>query len=442
MERVGHEEAPLREVWVAPIAQLFIDGEWDESDIVKTHVGRDGAKEVWSKILDACLKKVGEISDIQRAKALRSLLTLSPLYSSEAAIVPSLTPSRVRGDVEEAPPYVPVDFTSPPLLRNKGRAAPESAPASNEEREDLDSQGAATLGQLYALSVGIQLAKKASVSECAGGGYGSSPHMADGIKRAVKGQMVILQKLLEEGMVTGDLLNLDRHINRTVQRWMADPSDAFYMNAGSRLMMVWSKARALRPNDMRVAACMVHLMLDEYLGRGIPKLVDTELAQQARDRYPDGSFTCPPPAHPHVGSRSRGLADRKSDNRGEFGYPGMMDQADARSDSSLGPSASAVQSSTSTALQASLDGLAKLVAERFDQSAAQAKTMSDRLNRVESKHGELAGLISRFTTAPPAGHGGGGPRTCFKCGSADHLVQDCPKGKKAIAAEAAEAEEK
>ena len=85
MERVGHEEAPLREVWVAPIAQLFIDGEWDESDIVKTHVGRDGAKEVWSKILDACLKKVGEISDIQRAKALRSLLTLSPLYSSEAA---------------------------------------------------------------------------------------------------------------------------------------------------------------------------------------------------------------------------------------------------------------------------------------------------------------------------------------------------------------------
>lgn len=120
----------------------------------------------------------------------------------------------------------------------------------------------------------------------------------------------------------------------------------------------------------------------------------------------------------------------------------MMDQSDTRSDSSLGPSASAVQSSTSTALQNSLDGLAKLVAERFDQSAAQAKTMADRLNRVESKHGELAGLISRFTSSPPAGHGVGGPRTCFKCGSADHLVQDCPKGKKAIAAEAAEAEEK
>jgi hypothetical protein len=122
----------------------------------------------------------------------------------------------------------------------------------------------------------------------------------------------------------------------------------------------------------------------------------------------------------------------------------MMDQSDTRSDSSLGPSASAVKSSTSTptALQTSLDGLAKLVAERFDQSAVQAKTMSERLNRVESRHGELAGLISRFTSSPPAGHGVGGPRTCFKCGSADHLVQDCPKGKKAIVTEAAEAEEK
>jgi hypothetical protein len=261
--------------------------------------------------------------------------------------------------------------------------------------------------------------------------------MEDGIKRAVKGQMVILQKLLEEGMRSGDLLNLDRHINRTVQRWMADPSDAFYMNAGSRLMMVWSKARALRPNDMRVAACMIHLMLDEYLGRGIPKLVDTELAQQARDRYPDGSFTCIPPTHSHVGVRSRGGADRK---------PALdlgLDHSDSHSDSSLGPSASAVQSGASTALQASLDGLAKLVADRFDQSAAQAKSMSDRLNRVESKHGELAGIISRFTAAPPRSFGGGtdGSRACFKCGSTDHLVQDCPKGKKAIAAEAAEAKE-
>ena len=62
----------------------------------------------------------------------------------------------------------------------------------------MAAQGATTPAQLFALSVGMQLAKKASVSESAGGGYGSSPHMADGIKRAVKGGMVTLQRLLEE----------------------------------------------------------------------------------------------------------------------------------------------------------------------------------------------------------------------------------------------------
>ena len=82
----------------------------------------------------------------------------------------------------------------------------------------MSAQGATAPAQLFALSVGTQLAKKSSVSECTRGGYGSSPHMADGIKRAVKGGMVTLQKLLDEAMVSGNLLNLDRHITRTVQR--------------------------------------------------------------------------------------------------------------------------------------------------------------------------------------------------------------------------------
>ena len=51
MERVGHADAPLGQKWVPAIAQLFIDGEWDKTDIVKSQGGREGAKEVWEKIL-------------------------------------------------------------------------------------------------------------------------------------------------------------------------------------------------------------------------------------------------------------------------------------------------------------------------------------------------------------------------------------------------------
>ena len=64
--------------------------------------------------------------------------------------------------------------------------------------------------------------------------------------------------------------------------------------------------------------------------------------------------------------------------------------------------------------------------------------MSDRLTRVESKHGEMASVISKFQSGPPGaarGIGGDGNRICFKCGSPDHVVQDCPVGKKAKAAE-------
>ena len=425
MERVGHADAPLGQKWVQHIAQLFIEGEWDESDIVKSHKGREGAKEVWTQILAAAadrMEKPGP-SGIAVAKALRSVLMLSPLYSAEATGDVFLT----RVTLED-PPYEPISSSS---LRGKGVArATEPASLSVEEVEDMAAQGATTPAQLFALSVGMQLAKKATVSECVGGGYGSSPHMADGIKRAVKGGMVTLQRLLEEAMVSGDLLDLDRQITRTVQRWMADPSDAFYMNAGSRLMMLWSKARALCPDDMRVAACMVHLMLDEYLGRGLPRLTDSEMAQQARYRYSKGACApSRPPSHRSLGGGGRAPPSFTAEKVVEFGYD--------TSDTASSVGGSSVQSAASSALQSSIDGLTKLMADRFDQSASQVKSISDRLTRVESKHGEMAASFSKFKSnpAPERGTGSDGRRTCFKCGSAEHVVQDCPLGKKPKAGE-------
>jgi hypothetical protein len=91
-----------------------------------------------------------------------------------------------------------------------------------------------------------------------------------------------------------------------------------------------------------------------------------------------------------------------------------------------------------------MDSLTKLMAERFDQSATQVKAVSDRLTRVESKHEEMASVISKLQSGPPGlarGTGVDGGRTCFKCGSPDHVVQDCPKGKPKVAEEATKAKE-
>ena len=72
------------------------------------------------------------------------------------------------------------------------------------------------------------------------------------------------------------------------------------------------------------------------------------------------------------------------------------------------------------------------IRHRFDQSATQVKGLADRLVRVESKHGEMASAFSKFKPNPAQDRGTGsdGRRICFKCGSADHVVQDCPLGKK------------
>ena len=140
MERVGNADAPLGQKWVQPIAQLYLDGEWDESDIVKSHERREGAKDVWAKILGGAASRMDkpEPSVIAHVKALRSILTLSPLYSAEVANDLFLTPSRVKLNVEQ--PYVPVSSST---LRDQGKPrTTDPASLSVEEVEDMAAQGA------------------------------------------------------------------------------------------------------------------------------------------------------------------------------------------------------------------------------------------------------------------------------------------------------------
>ena len=118
------------------------------------------------------------------------------------------------------------------------------------------------------------------------------PHMWQNLvdkecsRSAAKGNMRTLNAILADAVQTGDLLEADRHMSRTSQRWMSDPGDLFYMTGGSRLNQWWVKCKALRQADGRVAAFMAQLMLDEYMGRGLPRLTDHELAQTARERFP------------------------------------------------------------------------------------------------------------------------------------------------------------
>lgn len=119
-----------------------------------------------------------------------------------------------------------------------------SAALRPEERLDLDAQGATHLSQLVRLSVSMQLAHKAQPAEYEGAVYGSSLDMAAAIKRASKTRSPLLNDLLREGEITGEITMVERHIDKTVNRLMSDSADLFFMAAGSRLTQVWSKAKS------------------------------------------------------------------------------------------------------------------------------------------------------------------------------------------------------
>ena len=72
---------------------------------------------MWSKILSVAASKMDKLepSEIAHAKALRSLLTLSPLYSLEVPDEQFITPSRVKVETEQ--PYVQISSSA---LHGKG----------------------------------------------------------------------------------------------------------------------------------------------------------------------------------------------------------------------------------------------------------------------------------------------------------------------------------
>jgi hypothetical protein len=257
------------------LAALFDASTFDESDVVTSPEQSATARLVWEAILaeasTAIENEGGKApTKIEFARALGVALT--PFVTQPVTL--AVTPE----------PYLPLEADTEgkkPERASPSRGVGAKAAAMPREMvEDLEVQSANDASELYMLNVGLELGKKAVAVECVGGTYGSDPALSDGMKRAAKSKMTTLRMHLARAMETGDLMDIDRHVSRTTSKWMADPADLLHMTAGSRLSQIWNKCKALRPTDGRVAACMLHLMLDERVGRGLPVLTDTELSRR------------------------------------------------------------------------------------------------------------------------------------------------------------------
>ena len=387
----GSGSGAFAHCWRAPLAQLADDEEINDEDIVTEETSvtaLKGLERVWKEILKAAADKMLERDQPSAIGFARALsLALEPIDEGVTKSGP---------DGKDVTP--PGETTS----TSGGKKESMKEAASGEEAADMLAQGATESGQLYQIAVGLSLGKKASRAESVGGGYGSSPSMSDGVKRAIKAKAHTLPALLEVAITTGDLVDLDRHLSRTMTRWMADPTDVIYMTAGSRLNQVWVKAKALRPSDGRVAAYFLHLFLDEYVGRGLPVLTDPELSQAARERF-----------------NVKPLGEKLPSGGMSMGGSDDSDGASIRSGGSVGSSASRA----SSAMTSQLEDLSKLFKESFEDLKESQVKMASRMERLENRTNDLKSQLGRERPAPS----GDGTKQCHYCKSPDHLVADCPR---------------
>ena len=404
-------EARLRDAWVKPLAALFDEGEWDLGDVVTelTDVTTlEGRRSTWTAILAECvsrLEKEGAPAPsaiaIEKAKfwvmlpspvvtAARGGVTREPAASASSTYVPMEEP---RASPKKMFEHAPAPAPSGELV--------ESYTA--EMIEDMRLQGASRPIELFGLSVGLQLGRRATAADLAKGQYGSTPTTAEGCRLAVKGREKLLSDLIETALKTGDTSLVDRHVNRTIERWMKDSTDALHMLASTRLGNFWSKAKQISEEPL-VGVWFVQQYLDEYVGRGLPKLTDHELVRQAEKRAPVLLAIAGRPSV--VGAPTKAaLSDGGA----------VPNHSSTASVSSLG---SSMESSARD------DKLLSFITEKFDNLQQGHRDLVSEFRRVESKTATLADKVAKMGSPSARGKD-----KCFKCGEEGHSARDCPNKK-------------
>ena len=292
-ERRGGLEPPT-EGEANAFLSIAQEGEITADMFVTSSEGSEAMRELWTAVILEVKEKMreagtGTISSIKAQKLITWSIMPSRVWAdphmgaladaAEAMRSASLTAAALAAQEAHVPP--PVHVVKEPDAVVEGPTA-----MSQELREDMESQGASRPEQLTQLYVSCQLGRKAGTSECEGMGYMSHWSMAKGMKQISKNPTGLgyknLPQLLEAAKVDGNLLQLDKFMQRTAEVFMMDPRDVFWMRGGSRLITRWSRAKTVRPADGRVAAWYFSLFWEELPGRGMPDLkVDYDLIRDA-----------------------------------------------------------------------------------------------------------------------------------------------------------------
>jgi hypothetical protein len=113
-----------------------------------------------------------------------------------------------------------------------------------------------------------------------GKGIEASGKESDGVGFPNAGAAFGDGKIGWEANLEANLTAVDKFVQRTAEKFFLVGS-TMWTRAGSRMLARWTRAKTFRPEDGRIAATYFSMYWEEYPGRGIPDVLDSDLIRDA-----------------------------------------------------------------------------------------------------------------------------------------------------------------
>ena len=392
----------------------------------KVSMTEESARDIWSVILGEVEKSVinavgRALSPIRMAKLLAWCVSPTSVMTDEAGPLEALSAAAETLAAAEASSKARAGaLLGAKVTGGEGSVQfADTIPAGPEEKQDMEAQGASRSSQLVQMYISAQLGRVAGLDEYQGLAYQSHWSSAKGLKQVAKNPTGLgfrtLAQHLEMAKSDGNLTAVDKFVQRTAEKFFLVGS-TMWTRAGSRMLARWTRAKTFRPEDGRIAATYFSMYWEEYPGRGIPDVLDSDLIRDAEravsalDVVPDRG-----------GGRSWG--------------PPRGPPSDA------GMSAGGSSWGGSSVSQANTSKMEELMSAFSEKIGAQMQSLATEVGSLKKGHGDLMSRVGQIRDKPPGGGdaAGKGGRKCYFCKEAGHQQAECPLAARLLAQQEKEA---
>jgi hypothetical protein len=271
--------------------------------------------------------------------------------------------------------------------------AQEEAP-SKQLKEDLEAQGATAPAQLGLIELALASGRVPALAETKGYSHKAPWAKMEGGKHIVKYK----QDNLDEILARGQEEEVNTHFTSLAEKLMQE-DDAFSHKLAARVLRHWHDAKKLR--SQKATLFYVKAYRKKYAGRGMPVVTDRDLMTEAMSAQMAGDLS----------DTGKGVVD--------LGSMRTSVASSSKASSELGSSISGSVTDLDNKMAGRLNEVLSAVAGITTELSSLKASVMD----LKSTQGNLASQMRNMkgSSSKP------GERKCFRCGSTDHEIKDCPE---------------